>query len=767
MSRRFSIFSVGLFLCFCASLRTLAAKNCEGPLGALSDSEIIKSLYAPPKKPKPPKAPSPALRVSPESARRLQDLLNAAVGSGRPPGTLSTEALLDLAKRKLAPEEAQAFSDWLQGQFFEDPLVSFEDHFLGRQRQLFPTGPTRYNKNGERPFEGYLAARNFLQFLPLGEVKLETLLEAHKRLMSRDSIRGDKGKVFQADRTPARNSQGLKDSELGTIRSESVGFEVEGGMVPSALNGIGHRVADIDRDNIYVKQVRNGSLSYAPLFRWRTIDSRKPFSDAFVKRMVELEKKYGTTGLRELSTPELAEAQNAMLTELTERTWKEAVADVQAAQTQGEVIAAAARFQKDFISIHPFLDGNGRLARLLTEKLLESKGLSAPLYSHWGEDVALSQEQLEGQIAHGVLLSRDYHSALAAALAKGESFTSVPQPVVSLRARELLGGHQEPWNDPAFLAWVEKNRDSLRSFPEAVRRFYDSAQYFKEGLPSAFELWKKNQEELPQRNDAQWEAYDAWRRRHQATAGGKEIRLVPGVFQKSFGRLSESEMEFAAKMAAAYTDKPIYRGIPVDRYLGDEELARLFARPSPLTTGNGIPLSENPDSHFPVFQNFNQELLRGGEFLEAQVRAHTDGTQSEYFTSGMVSFTDQEGIGRNWQFSTLQSVGILITARERTVGVIHTGQDTDRFGKLGLQHEYEHALVGGADPESILGIEVKQQTQDPQNKVQRKTKKAKRINFNTVQITEVSFDGDMPKIGKSTLWRIEPDGSVRELRDAE
>ena len=741
-----------------------AADHCEEPFLKLSDAQVIKSLYAPAKRPSELKKPLPPVRLSRTNRERLQKLFDEKVAGASLKDPMTTRDLVALAERTLDPEEARAFSDWLHAQFFEDPLVNFEDQFLGRQRQLFPGGPTRYNQNGERPFEGYISARQYLQSLPISKMELSHILEAHRKLMSRESIRGDKGKVFQTDRVPAKNSGGLKDSELGTIRSESVGFQVEGGTVPSALDGIGHRATEIEKENPYVKQVRDGSLSYAPLFRWRSIDAKKPFSDALAKKLVALEKKYGSVGLRQGNTPELAEAQKEMLTELTERLWQETLGDLEAAKTQEEVIRTAARFQKEFVSVHPFLDGNGRLARLLTEKLLEAKGLPAPLYTHWGEDVALPQEQLETLMAHGILLSRDYHSALAKALGEGQSFVSVPQPAVAVRAQELLGGPQEPWDSQAFLAWAEKNRESLRSFPEAVQRYFASDPALSRRSPHSLQIWKQEQEHLPKNPEDQAAAFEAW----QSTLRGKnthrEVRLAPGAFQRSFARLSASEAEYQEKMDAFYADRSIFRGVPVDRYFTDEEVVRMLAEPTPLTNGNGVPLHQDPNSHFPVFQNFNQELLRGGDFLSFQTRAHTEGSSADYFTSGMVSFTDEVGIGRNWQFSTLKSVGVLFKARERTVGVIHTGKPTERFGKLGLEHEREHALVGGVDPESIVEIEVKQQTQDPKNRVQRKTKKAKRINFNTVEVTELIYEGEgLPRMLPSTLWRIESDGSVREL----
>ena len=247
-------------------------------------------------------------------------------------------------------------------------------------------------------------------------------------------------------------------------------------------------------------------------------------------------------------------------------------------------------------------------------------------------------------------------------------------------------------------------------------------------------------------------------------------------FQISFAQRSATQEEYNQKMDRFYGTRPNFRGIPSDRYLSDKELVQLMAEPTPFTSGNGVPLSQNPESRFPVFQDFNQQLLTGGDHLTSQAIAHVEGTTDSYFRSGMVSFSDQEAIGRNWQFSSTNNVGILITAREREPSVFHTGKNTPRLGTLGYAHEREHALVGGADPESIMSIEVKQATADPNDGSPRRTKKAKRISFDTIEITEVIFetnpsswsnDSEIPRVGIPRRWRILPNGNIVPLEPSE
>ena len=767
-------------LTFLSTSPSPAALDCNKPFIKIYNPE--KAVFKPTLPRRDPSRAEPPFRGSREEAKTIAEFLESPIGE-----KTSVPALLKLSSKHLSSERARAFSDWLLGQFAEDAILNFEDHFLGRQRTEYPEGPKRYNKNGERPFDGYLAARNTLASLPLESINIQSIKELHKQIMSRDSIRGDKGKVFQADGRPARNSQGLKDSELGVIRDENVGFEIEGKHLPQGVSAIGKTVTHLMHLNPFLEKTREGFISYAPLSHWYEIDSRKPLSTGLIKKIQALEKKYGENGLAQRDLPDVKAVQQEMLEELAARTWEEAKKDVKNAQNKKEVLAAIARFQREFASIHPFIDGNGRMARLLTEKLLESRDLPSPLYLYWGEDLALNPTESESHLAQSVQLSQEFQSSLQRSLSSGQGFEEVLNPVLAIRAKELLGDPTGSFDSNAFLKWCQENRHNLTSFKDAVFGFSNNhkrnqkledeftpevlekakkvmaskASYFD---PEEFRLWRREHSQPGRKLEEEVRDYANWVHDLVYEDNTGAVRLASPNFQQTFGKLSQTQEEYDEKIKSFYSNDKIYRGVPSDKYLSDGELAQLFVHQSGLTIGNGVSPREAPESALPAFQQFNAGLLRDDAHLRKQVINHKNGLTDDYHMSGMVSFSEEKRVATHWCWDPVQPYGFIFTARKRLVGVVNTAKHTNRLEQLGILNEYEEAMVGGADPESIMTAEMIQHNPDMTQEVPRRTKRATRISFDKIQIAETTFDEmDRPKLGNRTLWQILQDGSVRQI----
>lgn len=729
--------------------------------------------------------PDPPFRGSRGEREELTEFLQSPLDEPQ-----HTPRLLSQAKEKLEPSRAASFTKWFLGQFAEDAIVNFEDQYLGRQRTEFPEGPSRYNKNGERPFDGYLAARDYLAGLSLDEIGISDILKTHHLLMSRESIRADKGKVFQLDGRPARNSQGLNDSDLGRARNENVGFDVDGKHLPQGVSAVGKTIFNLIYSNPQLSNERPGFVGYASLSGWARIDRRTPLSNGLVYRIRQLEKKYGTKALDRSEDPEVKETYRAFLEELTARMWEEAKTDIKKASTAQEAISAAAHFQRNLASVHPFLDGNGRLVRVLTEKLLESRGLPSPLYVHWGEDLALDRGESEAHLARSVLLSKQFQAELENSLGSGEGYETVPNPVLAIRAKEILGDPTGGFDSRDFVRWTSEHRDEFPAFSEAVRGYATTHPMKKLGeelSPEQVESAKKVMASKAPFFDP--EEFVLWRREHSkpGRALAEEVRdyanwiddlvyedktgavrLASPAFQKSFGKLSSSQQEYDEKMAGFYSEEKVFRGVPSNKYLSDLEMVKLFSEPSGFITGNGVDARRGPVSALPAFQQFNAGLLRDISHLKKQVIDHKDGLEDDYHMSGMVSFSEEMRVAEHWKvsYSDLGAHSLVFTARKREVGVINTAKKTKKLGQNGLINEREEALIGGADPESILQVELTQAQPDSESGAIQKTKTAKRLDYNTIEIIEtVQFIAKPPETHKS-VWRI-TNGTALLLRDGE
>jgi hypothetical protein len=82
------------------------------------------------------------------------------------------------------------------------------------------------------------------------------------------------------------------------------------------------------------------------------------------------------------------------------------------AKTNMDVISFAVLFYRDFISIHPFFNGNGRLAKLILKKILNDFNLPAPIIYPSGVDVTLKVNDLTTVIADSIALSMQFQKDL-------------------------------------------------------------------------------------------------------------------------------------------------------------------------------------------------------------------------------------------------------------------------------------------------------------------------------------------------------------------
>lgn len=70
---------------------------------------------------------------------------------------------------------------------------------------------------------------------------------------------------------------------------------------------------------------------------------------------------------------------------------------------ENDPIAVAARAQRWFILIHPFVRGNGRMSRFVMEWILRGVGLPAPILDDMNNDLYSTEEQWKTKVGEGIL----------------------------------------------------------------------------------------------------------------------------------------------------------------------------------------------------------------------------------------------------------------------------------------------------------------------------------------------------------------------------
>ncbi len=257
-------------------------------------------------------------------------------------------------------------------------------------------------------------------------------------------------------------------------------------------------------------------------------------------------------------SPDISILRVEFMNEMLAHRWQELHQDLARARTEGAIVAAIASFHYDFISMHPFINGNGRTGRLLSERLLAEFGLPPPIWAKFGEDVALKKSEFTKEFVHALAISKEFHRDLAAVvdnkIPHGTVGLGFLAPVVT---RDIAARH--PGVDASeFLTWVAAGRSHYLNI------------------------------------EASLTAYQAWRTR----ADQKQVHLATPIFVGGFGKPSPNETIYLQKLLTDYSPEMVYRTIRDRAELSDATLLGHFSEMEP-----GVELGRS-------MNDFNRVILR-------------------------------------------------------------------------------------------------------------------------------------------------------------
>ncbi len=656
------------------------------------------------------------------------------------------QRLLDRQKAKLSPKEYDRFYEWYYDHFFSDRWATLQDNMNSPDNYLHRGD--RYDREGQQPFTGYLSAHGVLDAKPLSKMDLKDLNEAHRVLLSWRTLPAAKGLLSWMF---TNNSEMTPNEALGKVRTIQVGFSpgstttrdlevlrrsTTGEPITESPSDI-KAIHEVNPFLLYVtgNETRREFVYYLPLSRWRDhaqrlspglvakleaaekesrallphdleaeeakllATIRKEAQNEFLNNWDKILKRHERGWITDAKRDELIEAEglalskqaderftsgkealfsstlmldgethaklrNAFVEEVYASRWEEAKTSLKNAKSKNEAIDIVSDFYYDFVSIHPYRNGNGRMGRMLAEKLLGHYNLPPPLWTHLGEDVLLSRADFKKLFHDAVDVSREFHQDLDRLTSAGIPHTGVSVGFFAGQLDPKVADENRVDADE-FLAWVAAGTREHKRVEDAILDF---------------KKWRDSQ------------TYER--------GNGRGNRLASALFAGSFGRLSDNQAAFNAKMERFYSPRgKVKRALEISEKLTDEDILEHFVEPQKVT------LPHKPLPNTEAFANFNSVLVRAPKLVERWPNGWFGGSATAQIAGVVPTFF--EGIPPVERTHGAKTM-VEITARRREVATVDNGKTSETIKAANRSPEDRLVLhAGGIDPEAVLQVDAK------------------------------------------------------------
>jgi hypothetical protein len=377
--------------------------------------------------------------------------------------------ILKLAEAKLPQARQQNFLNWYFSTISFDLNSLIADNL--KESLTDPSPLIRYDKRGERPLEQIISAREFLELIPLQNLNIEVLNETQRRIISKDFIKSSSETILLKDGMKKSNSENAPDDEFGHIRAEHVSYYdnwkitykyrlISNGKLINREGEIKNYIQLSTRNKFISYQVTNKQVSYLnPSFFFNLEHCRQnviePDICHEVQKILKREKNL---------YPDIHSNHSKVLQKLVTQHMEKIISDLKLqlskARLVKDVISAAGTFYHKMISIHPYKNGNGRLSKLVLDRILGEYGIPAPLYQPWGIDVTLLEEDLITMLEDAVIISNCFHRDLRLFLENGIDYSLVScQYLGPGHLKEISGGLGI--TPKSFMKWVKEDKSPL------------------------------------------------------------------------------------------------------------------------------------------------------------------------------------------------------------------------------------------------------------------------------------------------------------------
>ncbi len=378
-------------------------------------------------------------------------------------------------------------------------------------------------------------------------------------------------------------------------------------------------------------------------------------------------------------------------------------------QENREVITVVATLYEFIINEKPFPDGNVRIARLLAEKAINSRGMSSPMWDAVSEGKGINRLEAHDYIMQavqkGVLFNRQVNQLYKL----NYDFRSIIPPMLTGATLSPLGLEAAKFSPMEFATWVMLKDTKPAKYQEAI------------------------------------EGYLKWRT--ELNKEGEGLGLF-SFTDPAMMEPSHNASEYATKVSTFYTNQFLYRGGMVGEVLTEGALLRYMVDPKAEVS---VPVAASPRRLTEVLREWDRQMVNnpekflGGNHIN-EYRQNRDAYLSFFKSServqaemiGWIQKVESQGA-----FSTME-----VKVRERKQAVLKT--------------EGETHFLGGIDPESITQITFRDYVwENGAYEYAHVERVLSRINHNTVELSVTK--GVYRNETQISRWEITENGGLKQL----
>lgn len=387
-----------------------------------------------------------------------------------------------------------------------------------------------------------------------------------------------------------------------------------------------------------------------------------------------------------------------------------------------EYVSLVTDFQRDFIAIHPFRNGNGRTSRALLYELLARENIPPPRFLSVDEDIQASAEVWRDRALKGIVATQRLYDDLAYRASAGLPLETSPELLTPVIPRSVAIGFKKQGtqivvensreaalDSSQFASWLKLR---FQKEPALLTAFRQDPVRESEKLTEEFkEFAKKNKLDFEHKKQGLAEI---------------SLNFVDDDFRTLFGNASYREPRAWKDKVERWhqAEQTVWRGLSYrDREVPETEIVDMFRKLHPQMVSEKVKRAgtSTPEALLAEikkdFDRYNKDLYN--EELWKMAKDHAE-TGPMYSSSYGFSTSRRREVGKAFAMGAMvvgkygehQEMQHLLKSRI-LIGAMRSKKDVELAKLYHIDSRFTYAYprqaevmgIGAADPDSIMVIQ--------------------------------------------------------------